>query len=140
MAELNTCVTFKSSVFNTNEPKEYFLNPCCYGDDVVKWLIQELQGRGYDVESEPEQVKFCWSLTFRSGGQSYDFTVACEDEGEWTGWITRSVGFLPLLLGAQWRGIQADAVQAIHAVLASSPDVQDLRWHKAGDLTAGTEE
>ena len=40
---MRTLVTFRSSAFNTTQPKDYFINPGCFGDDVAKWLMGELR-------------------------------------------------------------------------------------------------
>jgi hypothetical protein len=45
-SEIRTVVTFESTAFNMAEPKEYFINPCCFGDDVAEWLIGELPRQG----------------------------------------------------------------------------------------------
>ena len=37
--EARAVVTFGSAAFNMAEPKDYFINPCCFGDDVANWLI-----------------------------------------------------------------------------------------------------
>lgn len=44
-AKVRTVVTFESTAFNMAEPKDYFINPCCFGDDLAKWLIDELANR-----------------------------------------------------------------------------------------------
>jgi hypothetical protein len=31
--QIRTVVTFNSSAFNTTQPKSYFINDCCFGDD-----------------------------------------------------------------------------------------------------------
>jgi hypothetical protein len=36
---IKTVVTFKSSAFNMSEPKKYFVNSSCFGDDLAGWLI-----------------------------------------------------------------------------------------------------
>jgi len=33
-------VIFQSTAFNTSQPKDYFINDCCYGDDVARWLME----------------------------------------------------------------------------------------------------
>jgi hypothetical protein len=42
-SEIKTAVTFESTAFNMAEPRDYFINPCCFGDDVAIWLIGELR-------------------------------------------------------------------------------------------------
>jgi hypothetical protein len=40
---VKTAVTLKSSTFNMSEPREYFINPGCFGDDLAKWLADQLR-------------------------------------------------------------------------------------------------
>src|SRR6266699_3216208 len=39
-------VIFQSTAFNTSEPKDYFINDCCYGDDFARWIMEQLRARG----------------------------------------------------------------------------------------------
>jgi hypothetical protein len=39
--KIKTVVAFESTAFNMAEPKDYFINPCCFGDDVATWLAAE---------------------------------------------------------------------------------------------------
>jgi hypothetical protein len=140
-----TVVTFKSRTFNTSEPKSYFINPDCYGDDLCRWLQQQLRGRGVATADEPGQEDFGWYVTFQSGSQQYCFVVGYRPtdnpgDGDWIGEIERQVGLLGSLLGGRKRGIQPEAVEAIHAVLATADLVEQVRWHFACDFSAGRED
>src|SRR5580700_9256202 len=46
-SRVRTVVTFESTAFNLAEPKNCFINPCCFGDDLAKWLIGELRKHGF---------------------------------------------------------------------------------------------
>src|SRR5438874_5209092 len=145
MSAVRTMVIFKSRAFNTSESKSYFINPCCFGDDLCRWLLQRLRSRGIPTSDEPGQEDFGWYFTFECGSQSYCFVFSYQSadeahEGQWIGEVERHVGFLASLLGRRKRGIQPEAVQAIHAALASSAVVQQVRWHFACAFTAGTED
>ncbi len=138
-------VTFSSDAFNTSEPREYFINPHCFGDDLAHWLIRGLKERGYQADDEPGQEDFGWYFTYRVNDTSYDFVVGYRpgdglDEGIWIGWVERKTGFLASLLGARKRGIDRNAVNAIHVLLSDSPDIGDVRWHLEEDFLAGREE
>jgi hypothetical protein len=39
-ARVRTVVVFKSEMFNTTERKPYFVNDCCFGDDLNTRLAQ----------------------------------------------------------------------------------------------------
>jgi hypothetical protein len=126
-------VTFRSDRFNTSQPREYFINPECFGDDVAAWLIQELRARGADVDAEPGQEDFGWYVRYRVGGTSYCFVLVLipgddAEEACWAGWFERDAGFLASLFGGRRRGIAPAAVQLVREVLTSSPGIRDLEW------------
>ncbi|HEX4542434.1 MAG TPA: hypothetical protein VH114_04635 [Candidatus Acidoferrum sp.] len=133
-SELRTVVTFESSAFNMLEPKDYFINPCCFGGDVAKWLINELRKLGVETDEEPGQEDFGWYLDFEVTGTIHTFVIGHRPTGEseagtWIGWIERSRGFIGSILGRRKRGIQRSATEAIHRILSSSPLIRDVRWH-----------
>jgi hypothetical protein len=141
-----TAVAFRSSAFNMSEPKEYFINACCFGDDVAKWLTSEMRNRGYEVFGEPGQEDFGWYLKFRVLDVDYFFIIGHQpgnednDPGVWLGWIQRA-GFSKSILGLSNRRIHLAAVRAIHEILFNSPLVTDIRWHILNeDWETGTPE
>jgi hypothetical protein len=143
--ENRSVVTFESTAFNMAEPKDYFINPCCFGDDVAKWLIGELQKQGVETDKKPGQEDFGWYLNFRVKGTEHTFVIGHRPNGDseagtWIGWLERSRGFIGSLLGGRKRGIQSSAVEAIHGILSSSPLIRDVRWHYQRDFDKGNHE
>ena len=45
---------FSTDRFNLSQPREYFINDCCYGDDAARWFVEQLRSRGLTV-TEPDQ-------------------------------------------------------------------------------------
>jgi hypothetical protein len=138
---LRTVVTFESSAFNTSETKPYFINACCFGDDVAKWLAAELRAAGYSAETDPGQEDFGWYFNFEVGGLKHCFVVGYrpgveKDTGEWIGWIERRK-FGLLFRG---RGISPAAAEALHKALARSEKVRSVRWHYKRDFDKGWED
>jgi hypothetical protein len=143
MPELRTLVTFSSDAFNTTEPREYFINPCCFGDDVARWLITELKVRGHGVDDEAGQEDFGWYVSFQVDGKPYTFVLGYREDdagSAWIGWLERDAGFLASILGGRSRGIEPAAARALHAILSESPDIRDVRWHHRRDFEANNEE
>ena len=133
MASMEPQVTFRSDRFNTSQPREHFINPGCFGDDVATWLIHELRARGVDVDPGPGQEDFGWFLRYRVGGIAHCFVLGLVpgDDHEapcWAGWFEREVGFLAALLGGRQRGVSPGAVAAVGDILASSAFIRDLQW------------
>jgi hypothetical protein len=141
---LKTVVTFKSSSFNMSEPREYFINPGCFGDDVAKWLVEQLRSKGYQTSEVPSQEDFGWYFTFVESGVEHCFVIGLRpgDDAEdiWIGWLERSRGFVVSVVGGRQRDIQPDAPWAIHEILSSSSQIQEVRWHLRRDFDGGREE
>jgi hypothetical protein len=140
-----TVVSFRTSLFNTSEPRPYFINPCCFGDDAARWIMAALERAGMAVDPEPGQEDFGWYFGFRVEGVDHHLVIGNREDaagatGEWIGWLERNVGFLQSLLGRRNTGISPAAARAIHAALHTSPDIQDVRWHWRRDFDAGREE
>lgn len=115
MPGTRTHVTFSCSGFNTSEQRGYFINSNNFGDDLARWLMQKLRALKVEVDPELGQEDCGWYFTFRSGGQSYNFVLGHRDEegAEWLGWLERSAGFLPPLLGARRRSVPPVPAQVI---------------------------
>jgi len=138
-------VTFKSDAFNTSVQKDYFINAGCYGDDLANWIISELQKRGIGTDHRPGQEDFGWYLDFKVSHNTFCLVVGYRpgderESGTWIGWLERSRGLVGSILGGRERGITADAVEGIHEVLTSNPQIRQLRWHSRSDFDAGHEE
>jgi hypothetical protein len=135
-SKVRTVVTFESTAFNMAEPKDYFINPCCFGDDLAKWLIDELRKQGLETDDEPGQEDFGWYLNFETADISHTFVIGHRPTGEteagtWFGVIERNRVFF------RRRGIQPSAVDAIHRILSTSPLIRDVRWHFKLDFDKG---
>lgn len=143
--KVKTVVTFGSSTFNISEPRDYFINPGCFGDDVAKWLIERLRCKGYQAADTPGQEDFGWFFTFTVSGIEHCFVISYRpgndySEDVWIGWLERSRRLVASLLGARNNGIYLEAVEAIHGVLLDSPDIHDLRWYFQSDFDGGLED
>lgn len=143
-SEIRTVVTFESTAFNMTEPRDYFINPGCFGDDVAEWLIRDLRSQGIRTDQKPGQEDFGWYLNFEAAGVGHTLVIGHRPNGEteagtWIGWLERKRGPIGSILGRRRRGIQAAAAQAIHQVLSGSSLVRDVRWHFQHDFDRGAE-
>ena len=130
---------FVSTHFNTSVPKDYFINPGCYGDDLAEWLIAKLNASAIATSAEPGQEDFGWYLTFVLERTEYCVVVGFQpndpESGDcWIGWVERHVGFLASILGGRKRGISPNALAHLDRVLRSSPEIRDLVWRRPEDL------
>jgi hypothetical protein len=140
---IRTVVTFTSSGFNTTEPKDYFINPCCFGDDVAKWLIEQLKNQGVKTDEKPGQEDFGWYVIFSANGMPHCFVLGFRPsddtgDGEWIGWVERC-GFVRSLLGRRAKAVTRPAAEAIHRVMNASPMIHNVRWHLKHDFDRGNE-
>ena len=133
---VRTLVTFRSDKFNTYDNKPYFINPGCFGDDVARWMIEELNNCGVKADPKPGQEDFGWYLTFWHGLYSYDIVFSHNPDGYWMGWIERQRGILGSLMGLRKKGIEGEAATLVHTILLSSSDISDVRWHFEKDFDA----
>jgi hypothetical protein len=143
---MRTVVAFKSETFNSTEPKEYFINECCFGDDLGKWLIGELKSRGVDVDPEPDQEDWGWYVTCRADGTEHTIGIGFRPDdtegvaGEWLCFIERRVGILQRLRGVRKEDVAEKLPSAVHDVLSNTAYIRDIRWHVKTDFDALNEE
>lgn len=84
-SKIRTLVTFESTAFNMTEPRDYFINACCFGDDLAEWLIQELRKDGLETDEKPGQEDFGWYLNFEPGGIGHTFVIVHRPDGRTRG-------------------------------------------------------
>jgi len=116
------------------EPKDYFINPCCFRDAVAKWLIAELRKQGVKTDQQPGQEDFGWYLNFEITGKGHTFVIGHRPAGEsetgiWMGWLERNPGFIGSLLA----GVNAEFNPLQSRQFTKS--CRTLRWF---EMCAGT--
>ncbi|MCB9784337.1 MAG: hypothetical protein H6751_15345 [Candidatus Omnitrophica bacterium] len=131
-------------MFNTTEVKEYFINPCCFGDDVARWLVGRPREAGVEVDDDIGQEDFGWYLNFDMPEGEHcvvlGFRPGDDDTpGHWVAEVERDVGFFRSILGGRRKGIAPSAVRAVHEAL-EAPEICNIRWHERANFDAGNEE
>jgi hypothetical protein len=130
---MRTEATFRSSAFNTSDVKPYFINPCCFGDDLAKWMIARLRANGLQTDDEPKQEDFGWYFQFDVPAGKHCCVLGYQEgdpEGQWLLWLERSRGFLGSILGMRTRGIDTAAAQALQDILGRAPEIRELEWQE----------
>jgi hypothetical protein len=131
---MRTAATFRSSAFNTSEVKSYFINPCCCGDALARWMMAQVHTSGVRTADEPGQEDFGWYFEFEVPVGKYFCLIGYQEdhpEGRWNLWLERSRGFLGSILGMRKRGTDAAAVQALQDILGKAPEIRELEWQDA---------
>lgn len=132
--------SFRSSAFNTSQVRDYFVNDCCFGDDLAKWLIGRLRSAGVETDEEPGQEDFGWYFEFRVPAGKHCCILGYQEdepEGLWHLWLERSRGLVGSLLGRRAHGIDEAALRAINDALASAPEIRDFEWATSNASAGG---
>src|SRR5215510_12094464 len=82
---------------NTSGGREYFLNKCCFGDGLAKWMIGRLRQAGVPTDDEPGQEDFGWYFEFSVPAGKHCCILGYQEdepEGVWHLWLERSRGLL----------------------------------------------
>ena len=140
---MRTIVTFHSRAFNNQEPKPYFINACCFGDDVARWLIAKLRDRVVEVDEEPGQEDFGWYVRFRAAGARYFLIVGFRPDDEsqgrtWIVWIERNRGLLGLPFSG--RGIDPALPEMLDGILTGAAEIEDVRWYSREEFESENDE
>ena len=129
--------SFRSSTFNTSEVRDYFINDCCFGDDLAQWMIARLRLAGVETDDKPGQEDFGWYFRYRTPESRYCFVIGFRPEepvGDWIGIVERDCGLLGSLFGGRSRGISQDALDVIHAALQGATELTAISWHRRADF------
>jgi hypothetical protein len=118
-------INFQSTAFNCTEPKDYFINPCCFGDDVGKWLSAKLIEQGY-VCDDVGQEDWGWYFMCNIRDQKYYVNIGYV-EGE--GWRLLLEPYVPVFKKLFMRPeISAAALEnVVREILKSSPEIHDVK-------------
>jgi hypothetical protein len=145
MVEPRTFVTFNTSLFNTTEEKENFINPCCFGEDAANWIMENIPTDGLMLDEEPDQEDWGWYFDLRLGETTYQICIGFrpedeEGQGDWLVFIVRDCGFIRSLFGKEKKECAKEVPLAIHKALSSSTEIKNIRWHYKKDFDACNEE
>lgn len=127
----NISVSFASDHFNKSEQKDYFINPCCYGDDLAIWLSERLEQKGIEIKDrEPGQEDFGWYLNFKCDSIEYSIVILYqEDSDRWQCIIEYNSGILGSLFGKRTKRVPDAPALIIDSVLRSHPDtISGIQW------------
>lgn len=134
--KLRTAIRFTSPVFNSTEVKDSFINPCCFGEDVAKFVTEKWKGAGYEV-GELCQEDWGWSAQLKYGEQWYYLNISLYSDTPgppskppafFLMFVEKNVGFWKSLFSKESKNVEPEFLLQLHAVLSGNSEIEDLSW------------
>ena len=139
---MRTHVTFLSDAFNKTEVKKNFINECCFGEDLARWMIPRFSDVDLNVDPEPCQEDWGWEVFVTCGDKRFFIGIGqyqLDHELGWLCFVESRLPFYKKWLGATDASEQQRVCTAFHSILASAPEIHDIRWHTKENFTKGNE-
>jgi hypothetical protein len=130
-------VSFRTGLFENKEPKPHFINARCFGEDLIAWLLQRLQGLSL---GEPIQEDYGWGSWVEN---NYWISAGVRDDSigidnpEWLVCIDFKPGLKTRLFGKTDPSLHLRICKALHAVLHQEPAITDIRWCDEQEVDCG---
>jgi hypothetical protein len=124
---------FRTDRFNLSKVGEHFINPCCYGEDVVAWLGDKLRDRGIEPR-RPYQEDWGWELPVRHSGNAYYLCVSGNaansvlgsNEGEWRIIVEKKRSTWKRLTGKGKIARDEPILSMVGEILRADPAIRDV--------------
>lgn len=117
---------FRSSLFNSSQPKPEWPTEQAFGKDLAEWLRARLQCENFAL-STPHWATNAWVLECRGGDEANVLRVRHGKTGLWEIEILRSRSWLAALMLPD-RPANQNLAEAIHSALSREPAVCELVW------------
>jgi hypothetical protein len=123
-------VYFRTCLFENKTPKPHFINSCCFGEDLISWLLARLPGL---TVGDPIQEDYGWGFWV---DDNYWVAVGVLDDSigaenpQWLVSVNYDAGLnlRKRLFGKPDRSRQLEICAAINLVLQNELAVTDIRW------------
>jgi hypothetical protein len=125
--------TFTSQQFREADERPNPINPIA-GEGVLKWLVAELQARGYTCDV-PDAEDWGWYTAVTNGGRTYLLGASGEwgptgVATEWTVQLELSRSLWDKVSDANKMLANDDVSAAVERVLAGNPEIVGLEIHR----------
>lgn len=125
-------VFFKTRLFNNKEPGPNFINPRCFGEDLVDWLLTRLQDAPFRF-SNPIQEDYGWGFWVE---KDFWVSVAVMDDSigidnpEWLISVNYDPGLnlKKRLFGKIDTAQQKQICDALNRALQNEGRITEIRW------------
>ena len=126
-----TDILFRTNRFNVSDPRPYFINECCFGDDAANWLRLELIEHKVEVQ-EPYQEDWGWEMFATCRGTSYflglggllDNSAPTPNYGEWRVMISKVRSIKDKLTGRNKMTSDEGILVIVEDILKSQSDIR----------------
>jgi len=126
-------ILFTTDRFNLSQPKEHFINECCYGDDMAAWLRGKLSGLGIHA-TEPRQEDWGWYMEVGHGQYTYFVGIGgnAENEssgnlGEWRLMVEKHRSLKEKLTGKNQLAENEEIISILKRLVEDAPDMKFIR-------------
>jgi len=125
---------FRTDRFNLSKIGDTFINPCCFGEDLARWLRETLREKKFEV-SEPYQEDWGWELPAENKSGAYYLCVsgnadderANSNEGEWRIIIEKRRSIGQRLTGRGKIELRDGMLVSLKEILEAEPGIRDVR-------------
>jgi hypothetical protein len=124
---------FETSRFNLSQPRDYFINDCCFGDDTAEWLRGKLAELAIQATKQ-EQEDWGWYINVVHGGSSYFVGIGGNAEGatsgnrgEWRLMIEKQRSLMEKIIGKNRMAENEELIGVLRRIVEKEPDMKFLR-------------
>jgi len=126
-------ILFQSNRFNLSEIKPHFINPCCFGEDLARWLASSLAQRGIRV-GDLHQEDWGWEFAAAHATNCYYIGVGgnsleirqMRTGGEWRVMISKRRSLVEKITRKSKLKDEEPIIVTLLALLQSEPSISDV--------------
>lgn len=123
---------FETGRFNVTQPKEYYINECCYGEDTAAWLRDRLAELSIGV-TEPEQEDWGWYVyvyynedRYFIGITGHSVDKSSGNRGEWALMVEKRRSLKEVITGKN-RLVESEPIfDILKRLIEAQPDMMFL--------------
>ena len=126
-------IEFTTDMFNSTDVGRHFINERCFGEDLIRWLIQQLNDPSLTLE-EPFQEDWGWATLARKQNETFAIGVGIMDESigdvpaRWLRMVDKMRRFI--IFGSKESPELDRLADKIGEILTSSDRITDIERYK----------
>ncbi|MFZ2957023.1 MAG: hypothetical protein WA705_09055 [Candidatus Ozemobacteraceae bacterium] len=126
---MQNAIRFENDRFNHVETKPNYKNDLCHGEDLARWLCEELDKRSFPTISILQE-DWGWLGHVACDGQSYALMIGWipAPDNHWQIVTERNVGFWKRLFDSSDRREVGELTSVIDEIIRSDTSNTGIRW------------